>query len=240
MDPDHKHELKENDLEQFLANFGQWRKKYGASTLLWVMLIVLALVGYNLYASIRSTSHDNAWGDLAATSTPAGFMRVAEEHGNKAVTMLALLRGGDAALSTVLSPPTGDEKFNAEDALNQAENAYQQVVQTADSPLFKINGLLGLAAVTECRSQWDEAAKLYDQAIELAKNGYPDLGQRAEHRKSMLGRLSEPIVFAPPAPVAATTQVEAPPATPQVTAPEAAAPEAPSEAAEQTPPATSP
>lgn len=198
MDPDHKHELKENDLEQFLANFGEWRKKYGASTLLWVMLFVLALVGYNLYASIRSTAHDNAWGDLAATSTPAGYMRVAEEHGNKAVTMLALLRGGDAALSTVLTPPTGDEKFNAEDALNQAENAYGQVVQSADEPLYKINGLLGLAAVAECRSKWDEASKLYDQAIELAKDGYPDLGQRAEHRKAMLGRLEEPIVFAPP------------------------------------------
>jgi tetratricopeptide (TPR) repeat protein len=232
MDREHRHDLEQNDLEQFLANFGEWRKKYGATTLLWIMVIVLAVVGWNLYGNITQSSHDNAWNDLAGTTSPEGFQRVAEDHGDETVTVLASLWGGDAALTSALAPSNGEAAPDADAMLAQAEAMYQQILNQTGEPVYRISAILGLAAVAETRGDFEQAAQRYDQAIALAEPTYTALAQRAQQRKQMLDRLDEPVIFAPPVPQAEAAapqeaQEQAPQEQPQTA--EEPAPEAESE-----------
>lgn len=195
MDSEHRHDLKENDLQEFLANFGEWRKKYGATVLMWVLLIAVVVVGWNFYHSYTRTTHDTAWDDLAGTTSPAGYQMIPADHSDKTVRLLAELWGGDAYLQSAVSPPTDDERFNAAEALGKAEENYQQVLASTQEPLFRANAYLGLGAVAEARENFEQAAEYYDQAIAAAQPQYGALAQRAAQRKAMLARLAEPVVF---------------------------------------------
>lgn len=219
MDSEHRHELKENDLEHFLSNFGEWWKKYGSTLLLWVLLIALVIVGFNLYGNVRSSSHDAAWDDLALTTNPETYPLVAEDHRNKTVKVLANLWGADAqlqqALTTAQADGAGDNPIGP---LAQAEGLYKEVLALTDEPLYRANAYLGLASVAESKGQFDEAGKFYDQAIATAGERYAALKMRAEQRKVMLNRIAEPVTFGrtsllppePPAAPAATEQTPAP------------------------------
>jgi len=241
MDSDHRHDLKENDLEHFLANFGDWWKKYGSTLLLWVLLIALVLVGWNLWHSIRSGAHNNAWDDLAGTTSPDTYPLVAEDHSVKGVKILANLWGADAQLRESLTA-TGEAASGpgSSDKLAQAEAMYQQVLALTDEPVYRANAYLGLASVAESRRAFDKAATFYDQAIAAAGETYAALKLRAEERKAILDRLAEPVVFGktsllPPEVAPEVTPEPTPEAAPEVTAPSSVETPAPATADEPAP-----
>ena len=147
MDADHRHELKENDLAEFIANFGVWWSKHGH-----VVVIAVVLIGGGYFVKSwidakRAASHEAAWSDLANSTSPQVFREVAELHSDPAVRSLAYLRGADLLLkeSTKID---GDLEGNKaieigvvnREALEEAVSMYQKVVHDPDARRWRPAG----------------------------------------------------------------------------------------------------
>lgn len=225
MDADHRHELKENDLAEFLAHFGEWWQKHGTKLTLIVLVIVAAYAGKRLIDARSSTAMEQAWGDLATSTSPESYQFVAQSHDMPAVRALANLRGADLLLAQVTVPP--DDEPNAQTATADAppDNAdphqalldaaamYQRVIDDPAAGLaFKLNAHLGLAAVAESFHQWGQAKQHYNTVVDLAGPAHAAIATRTRTRLGMLDRLDKPVLFAPdPEPAA---EPDSPPSIP--------------------------
>ncbi len=239
MDSDHRHELKENDLAEFMRNFGQFWTRWGNSLLLVVLVVLIAVVSVQMITAHRFRRHEQNWSSLEFETSPAALASVAETVSHPPIRALAHLRAGDAllrgeAVDAVSSPDDASASgpAAAQRRLRQAAEHYEAVRQMADADaLFKLNALLGLAAVAESQRQWDLAQQLYEQAVaESREQQQPALAEQAAQRLAMLDRLREPMTLAPAAPET--------PAAPDADAPLQEA--APADTADAAPPAAAP
>ena len=216
MDSEHRHELQENDLRESLSNWRELWSKYGTPITVAVLVVVVAFAGYRLYGTYTSSKREAAWQELAQTSSPEGLAQVAEQHSIKAVRMLALLRAADLHLEQAIfvaepAAGEGEDGDNGESAvqalrpaeieeqkqrLTRAETMYQRVLEEAEAAEFRVNALLGLAAVAESREQWDAASDRYTQAQELGEQGeLPRIVAIADHRRNLLDKLRLPVAI---------------------------------------------
>ena len=65
MDSKGRHELKDNDLAEFLENFGDFWSRHGNGIMVAVTLFLVVWIGLRYYNSTQAQSHENAWADLA-------------------------------------------------------------------------------------------------------------------------------------------------------------------------------
>ncbi len=215
MDAEHRHELKENDLAEFLANIGPWWSAHWR-TVFTVVLVVAVVVGWwrwNRAQTLRQ--HEDAWGDLAFATSPESYRGVANTYDDPTVQALANLRGADLLLASAANPtpppepsendPDPPPAIPPDEALEAAAAMYQQVAnQTSVHLVYKLNASLGLAAVAEGQRNWDAARGHYQHAIEQAGSTYPSIADQAQARLGMLDRLAHPIVFGPEPPPTTT------------------------------------
>ena len=209
MDAEHRHELHQNDLAEFLANFGEWWSKNGLRTLLIIFLAVGAVFLYRLHRTSAERAHDELWNDLALATSAAQYRGVAKSHDNPTIQALAYLRAGDLELRKAIAPaekPDVDETADdlaerRKKLLDAAEQDYNAVVDNpAAHTAMKLNALLGLASVAESRSSWDEAKEIYQQIQEQASAGYEGIAKIALRRSEALDRAAVPVAFAPDPP----------------------------------------
>lgn len=231
MDSDHRHELKENDLEDFFHNFRQFWDKWGNTLLMAVLAVLVGVLVTRFVNQWRQQRHDQAWEALITETSPLGLEEVAKQTNDPTVSILASLQAGEAALrnkpADVVSLGTLSETRKAE--LTSAQGDFQKVIDNPDADeLYKLNAMLGLAAVMEELGQPDEATKLYQQVIERGKAAHqPSIAAEAEGRMAMVPRLGEPMRFGPePVTTQPTSSAipspEAPGLTPVATEPEPA------------------
>lgn len=201
MESRERDELRENDLEHFLFHINEWWSKHGTRVLVGVLVVLVVIAGYRFWRASQIQAHDEAWRDVAATTSPEGLRNVAADHSDPAVKAVALLGSADLLCHQAVTPGS-NLVGTREDALTEAQNAYQAVI---DHPqvhaVYKYNAKLGLAAVAEAREDFDAAAAIYREVIEQA-TAYRDIVTQAKERLEMLGRLREPVVFAPETPEA--------------------------------------
>jgi tetratricopeptide (TPR) repeat protein len=217
MDSEHRHELKENELAEFFRHFGQFWEKWGNSLLLVILVVLVAVVSVQIVTGHRFRQHEQNWSSLEFETHPSALAQVAESVKHPPIRALAHLRAGDALLrGDVVDAPSGFtveaqplDAAGRQRQLQEAAEHYEAVrqMERADG-LFRVNALLGLAAVAENQGQWDLAQQRYEQAIAEARDIHqPALGEHAAQRLAMLERLREPMTFAPPA---AATETDAP------------------------------
>ncbi len=208
MDADHRHELKENDLAEFITHFGQWWSKHGNKLLLSALVISVVILGRQWLHTRSAAAQENAWADLAGATSPDSYRLVALSHDNPTVRAMAYLRGADLLLNEAVAGPGDDDntandsaKLTAQQSLQEAAAMYNQVIQDNQAPLaFHLNAGLGLAAVAEGQRDWPQAKQLYEQVIDQAGAAFPTIAHQAQARLDMLDRLREPVVFAPDPP----------------------------------------
>lgn len=222
MDAEHRHELKENDLAEFITHFGQWWAQHGNKLLVALLLVVTVWGGKYWFDDRSQKKKEAAWLDLAQTTSPDGYRSVAMSYQNPAVRALAYLRGADLLLTkaavgpdnkpngeTAAEPAQTVDDTDAAAALESAELMYQAVLDDAGAHrAYKLNAHLGLAAIAEGRSQWDQARDLYNAVIEQSGAGYATIREQAQMRIAMLERLKRPVVFGPEPPAAETVDQE--------------------------------
>lgn len=218
MDSEHRHELQENDLRESLSNWRELWSQYGTPITVVLLVVAIGFGGYRLYGMYTSSKREAAWQELAQTSSPEGLAQVAEQHGIAAVRMLALLRAADLHLEQaifVAEPTTGEEEGadasvdasavravqpaeteEQKQRLARAEAMYQRVLDEAEAAEFRVNAMLGLAAVAESREQWDAAADWYTQAQALGEESQlPRIVGIADHRRDLLDKLRMPVAI---------------------------------------------
>lgn len=205
MDAKERHELKDNDLAEFLQNFGEFWNKHGNSISVAILVVLVAWIGLRFYSNMQATSHENAWADLASTSTPNGYReRAREDTGFGAIREIALLRGAEQyhqqAIKIESDKAAGSEQnpgvMSAEDSLKNAEAMYQQVLDSKSDPVFLANAAVGLANVAETRGDFDAAEKYWTRAEKIATDAkLGAIAAQAKIRLGMLDELKQPIVF---------------------------------------------
>lgn len=208
MDSEHRHELKENELAEFFRNFGQFWQKWGNSLLLVVLVVLVAVVAVQMITGYRYRQQEQNWANLEFEQSPAGLASVAESVDDPVVRALAHLRAGDRLLraeievgaAEELAMGGGDNAAARQRTLHEAATHYEAVREMAAlAPIYKVNALLGLAAVAESQRQWELAGQRYEQTIAEAQAiDQPALVQQAQQRAAALDRLREPMSLAPP------------------------------------------
>ena len=221
MEADHRHELQQNDLAEFLKNLGQWWSKNGLKTLLIVFIAVAAMFLYRLHRTGAERAHDEAWRDLSRATSADQYRGVARSYENPAIQALAYLRAGDMTLLKTMMPdepaaedgeddPSQDAATpdqTREEMLDSAEADYNAVLGNPEAhKLIKLNATLGLASVAESRMLGDEARKVYQQIQDQAGAGYEHIAMIASKRAAALDRAATPVVFAPEDPVEPKTE----------------------------------
>lgn len=243
MDAKERHELKDNDLAEFLQNFGEFWDKHGNFISVVILVGVLGWFGWKYYGNMQLTAHENAWSDLSATATPTGYReRARETEGDKALPQLALLRGAEAFHQQAVQvdqDATAEDAgmMSAEESLDNAEAMYKQVLDSNADVVFRANAAAGLANVAETRGDYTAAEEHWTKAKSLAEEAHLSaIAAQAKVRLTLLADLSRPIIFADPdevAPIEDDASTETAPANdePAVEAPaaedSAAATEAP-------------
>lgn len=229
MDAKERHELKDNDLAEFLQNFGEFWNKHGNGISVAILVVLVAWIGLRFYNNMQATSHENAWADLASTTTPSGYReRAREDSGFGAIQEIALLRGAEQYHQQAIkldsentTPAPGMMTF--EDSLKNAESMYQQVLDSKSDPVFLANAAVGLANVAETKGDFDAANKYWTRAEKIANDAHLGaIAAQAKIRLGMLDELKQPIVFG--------TRDDSADVTPDDTASESPAPDAAAEA----------
>jgi tetratricopeptide (TPR) repeat protein len=203
MDAKERHELKDNDLAEFLEHFGEFWGKHGNSIMVVVTIVLVVFIGKRYYSNSQAVSHENAWADLSSTETPQGYRERAIESADIAgVPQLALLRGAEAfhqQAITLEQEAAGEEDagvMSANESLESAESMYNQVLDSDASAAFRANAAAGLANVAETRNDFTAAADYWAKAKQLADEArLATIAAQATLRLTMLEDLAQPIVF---------------------------------------------
>lgn len=202
MDQDYEHDPHENDLLEFFRHFGAWWERHGRNTLIVLLIVAGTFAAWRWVSFNRQTSHEESWSALTASTSPESYLAAATEIPDPAARNLARLRGADLAAQEAARPQAAEDAERPErspdNLLAQAKTAYQEVLADADAHvIFRLNAMLGLAAVAESRRQWDDARTWYDKLEAAAGDLYPAHRDQAEQRRDDLERLAEPLTFAP-------------------------------------------
>lgn len=202
MDAKERHELKDNDLAEFIEHFGEFWDKRGNTIMIIITVVLVAFVGKRYYSNNQAQVHETAWYELEATSTPQGYReRAIESAGIGGVPHLALLRGAEAYhdQAILLEQEAGEEDagmMSASESLEAAEAMYTQVLESDAAPAFRANAAAGLANVAETHRDFTAAKEHWAKAQQLAEDArLTTLVTQANIRMAMLEDLAKPIVF---------------------------------------------
>lgn len=199
MDSKKRHELETNDLREFLDNFKDFWDKNGNSILIALIVVVGGFAAYNWYTKNQATKANDGFQALADANEASALRNVAEEF--PGVRDNALQRSGDDYLAEARDAAAQGEDKDKTEALDNAEGAYQAILDGDAADLLKINAYLGLAAAAEMRGAWDKAKGFYEQAHELAGDRYTRLATIARQAKDKVDELRSPVAFGADAPV---------------------------------------
>ncbi len=216
MDPEHRRELEQNDLVEFITHFRELWIKHGLKSLLIILVALSGLFAYRWNMDQTKLEHDRAWGDLDSATSPDSLRAVAKAHAVDGVAVHAYLRAADLSLAKALGQgqfiSSVDDERGVDDAqrqelLDAAQQDYQRVVDDPSTHIaVRLNAMLGLAAVAEWRQQWDEARGIYEQVQQLAGDRYEKIAGQAEVRAAALDRAAMPVMFAPEPPPEETSE----------------------------------
>lgn len=239
MQSEERDELKQNDLREFLENFGEFWKKSGNTILIIITLVVVVFAGMRIYNTRAEARHENAWADLALTGSPHSFAELAADSPLPQTRAIANLHGADLFLARSLDADddadtdTDTDEMPVSEMLSRAAAMYQAVLDEDVHEAYKINALLGLGEVALAREDFDAASERFEAVRERAGDAFPLHAGIARQRLADMDRLRQPVALAidpDPAPGAGPGQLMpemTPPMTPDAVPPDTTATEGP-------------
>lgn len=228
MDRDRLKEVHQTDLTESRVNedFILWLKTSGPGYLLVFLLVIAAWLFWGQWKARKVGRVDQGWSLLDSSRLPGALSDIADEYEDlKGLSSLALLRGADLCLSSVISntvigqdttnSTTPPEPLPAEERieyLEQAAGLYQRVVDLDDqSPsmtLSVVNAMNGLAAVGETQGDLEMARRWYERAANRAEATYPLVAGAARERLETLDVEAAAVVLPASAEVPSTTSAD--------------------------------
>lgn len=201
MDSQHKQELKQNDLQNFVTHFGEWWGKHQTKVLLIAIVAAVSILGVRWMKASAAAKHDATYYDLNISTSPADFKAIAADAGSDSIRAIAALRAGDLLLQEATIPSTDANEDvtpkQREAKLEEANNLYKQVVSLDQNSLLTLNARMGMASVAESLGKWEDAAKVYESVKAEAAESNPIFAQRATAKLALIDRVKTSPTFAP-------------------------------------------
>ena len=155
----HRHELKTNELAEWLANFPQWIKE-NQKTIIGVVVLIVVIIGFYSWKSFKSAVHEQErlefTGILNSVSEAKMLTMDAQMRGNNDVSYLLLQRAGDLKK---FADKTGNDNIAAIALIKQADAIRTELHYRMEDISEKV--------LTE---QINQAKTSYTKAIELSSS----------------------------------------------------------------------
>ena len=206
MDTEHRHELKDGDLERFLREFPQWWAQYGNKLLLAILVVLVVIFGWRMWKSKAAAADERIWQSLATARDPYALREIALISDDPNIRARAHLRAADMLLLASVRPAGAEPdpltgrtaSTDPEADRDMAREDYQAVLkQDGAHVVLKLNAKMGLAAIAETVRDFDRAEQLYAEVQAEAGGTFDSIAGRASVRQSLLPQLARPVVFGP-------------------------------------------
>ncbi len=232
MKSEHRHELKTNELAEWLGNLPRWTKE-NLTTILVVLAVVVVGATFLIWRTYNKNivqvrghlefsnlldqlsagkmqvlSAQNQGQDLSfILLQPANSLgNFAQNTSNNRMAALALIKQGEALRTELHYRPGSISVKDLTDQINQAKAAYAGAVQkSSENASLKATAEFGLGLCEEELSNFQEAQQIYQGIV--ANAGYEGTvaNAAARHRLETMDDYRQKVVFKPaPEPVAAT------------------------------------
>jgi tetratricopeptide (TPR) repeat protein len=236
MKSDHRHELKTNELAEWLSHLPQWTKE-NLTTIIMVCVVIIVGIGiytwrmYNVnVVRVRERAEfTNLINQLAGAKMqilqardqqrdssfmllqPAkGLETFAQSTKNARMAALALIKRAEALRAEVHYGNVEEEYFTSQ--INLAKNSYAEALQRcSDEPSLTAAARFGLGLCEEELGNFEQARQVYQEIVENSDFEPTVAVAQAKHRLATMADYKQEIVFGPaPKPAAAepVTQIK--------------------------------
>lgn len=256
MDAEHRHELKSNELADWIAHIPQYIKEH-PNQIIGVVIILIALVTWPLFSNMRSQSGIREQASVVSMIDMAEQARISranpeqtevapepltvvaqslqDEAGktdNPNLAAMALIKRGNALRADLhFADEVTDELISTR--VSDARTAYEKAAELAEMPAVKGLAQLGLGLCAEETREFDKAREVYQNILDDKAYESTVVPVEAQRRLDALADNSIEVIFAP-APPEAEEAAGAPaegvqPIEPTIEAPQAPVTEQPRE-----------
>jgi tetratricopeptide (TPR) repeat protein len=234
MKAEHRHELKTNELAEWLSNLPQWTKENLTTVIIILAVIVVALAFYVRYRYNKSLVADeqleftNLLNQLSASKMqvlsaqaqgrdlsfillqPANSLGTfAQNAKNDRMAALALIKQAEALRTELHYRPgtISDEDLTSQ--INQAKAAYTEAIETrlqgTSNPSLTAAAEFGLGLCEEELGNFEKAQQIYQIIAENPDFEGTVAVTQAKHRLETMADYKQKVIFKPaPAPTAAS------------------------------------
>ena len=185
MKAERRHELKHNELSDWLGAQMETYQPHATAILLGAVALLAAVIGSIWYFGTEDSASAQGWSKYFAAVNdrePAKVLEtlVSQRTGTPAAQW-ALQAAGDMLVSQGAAMLHTD-RAEAQKLLQRAEASYKQI-ENATDPMLKSRARLGLAKVYESLCKPEEARKYYDLVAEANKNEAIGKAARADAKR---------------------------------------------------------
>ncbi len=172
----HENELGENELVSWLDQKMGHIQPYWSQIALGICVLVLAGIGIAYFLDRTQTAEATKWQDLTIaqgnyrrTLDNTDLIDFGSEYPNDTAGLWAMLFAADAEMRSGLADFATDRKAGF-DKIRKAQKYYQQVVDSSvkKSTMLQRRSVFGLAYAYESSGEFEQAAELYQQLVDLA------------------------------------------------------------------------
>ncbi len=226
MDSKHRHELKTNELADWLGHFPEFCKR-NLSTIIGVALIIIGLVTWpmltrmrqeremarsaavtesiqnldqQMFRVLQAAQQDQQTRQQATEALLASagdLLNQADEAANNDLAALARIKAAQAMRTELHMRPEIIDVDQLHARIDQAQKAYEKALDAATTPTLRAMAKIGLALCAEERGQRDAAAQHYRDIIDTPDFAATMFPAKAQQRLEALDENLEAFVFAP-------------------------------------------
>jgi len=167
MRPEHRHELKTNELAEWLGNLPQWTKE----NLITIIVVLVVIAAVAVFYILRSSSKN------AVADEQLEFTNLLNQlSGSKTQILRAQTQGSD--LSYILLQPASNLRTFAQ-TINNDQMAALALIKQAEALRMELHYRPGTVSEQDLTAQINQAKAAYADAIERSSS-YPPLTAKAK------------------------------------------------------------
>ncbi len=220
MKPDHRHELKTNELAEWLANLPQWAKENRTTIFIVVavIIIVAAIYFWNYYTKIVLVRQQLQFSGLISQASqsklqvlqahnegrdlsfillqPAENLRMfAQKVNNDQMAALAFIERAEAIRAELFYRIGQIDKDDLETQINQAEASYNEAIRLSPNKTLASTAKFGLGLCEEELGDFDNAQQIYREIVDNPDFDGTTAEAAAAHRLEIITDYRDDIIF---------------------------------------------
>ena len=133
MKAEQRHELQQNDLEEYTEKLKPFLERYGRTLGLIALALVLLVIAFSVWADRSRAGSEAGWGGLFAARDAAGLEAVAELDAGTDAAVWARVEAGQRYLEEA-NAAVYTNRLDADDAYDGARTNFQAVLDDSRPP----------------------------------------------------------------------------------------------------------